>query len=287
MLSVLSSYALAHDICQSSVDQLRWAIVSYEKFLKRPPTPADFSRDFVNAWIRSLIEEKKQARSGVKSKRTAMLQLWRHAFEEGLVQEQPRKIRPVNVPRGEVLGWTKEEIEHLWATAYTLAGKLPNGIERSLFFGAFVPAKYDVGLRLADVLSIERGWIFPDGHVTIVMHKTKECIRRFLQPTTMAAIDATFTAKTRNRRLIFPGWGRRDFFEEFKNLVAAAGLEGTTKFIRRSSATYAELQQPGGGSLQCGHKTPGLFEQHYRVDRIMGRTAPQPPALTGPILDKT
>ena len=52
-----------------------------------------------------------------------------------------------------------------------------------------------------------------------------------------------------------------------RRLIQRAGLEGSGKYLRRSSATYAE-QSGISASFQLGHKTPGMAWRHY-VDQVI------------------
>ena len=61
-----------------------------------------------------------------------------------------------------------------------------------------------------------------------------------------------------DRRTIIP-WDmtKEHFREEFGALVKAAGLNGTFKTLRKSSATEVELHYPGCGGAHLGHVQPG------------------------------
>ena len=75
--------------------------------------------------------------------------------------------------------------------------------------------------------------------------------------------------------------GRCVFLRAFRRLVKRAGLQGSGKWLRRSSATYAQIagQDPTG---HLGHATAGLAQKHY-VDIVLVSEAKQAvPSLSPP-----
>jgi hypothetical protein len=132
--------------------------------------------------------------------------------------------------------------------------------------------------------AIERAWIWPQPHgwgcLTVIQEKTGRQVRHRLRPETIRAIDAC-CAVGGDRRPIWAGFvSRRRFFPGFKCLVKAAGLSvGTSKYIRRGSASEVERIRPGAAPAHLGHRTPEMFTRAYRVERIVGKDLPMPPAI--------
>lgn len=95
----------------------------------------------------------------------------------------------------------------------------------------------------------------------------------------MDAIDRCM-ADQPNRCKIWPLWGSRwSFYRHYRKLVAAAGVRGTSKWLRRSSATALERICPGSAMGHLGHKTPGLAYRHYVDPRMLQCGRPLPPEL--------
>ncbi len=259
------------------------AISSLGRYLDRPAGLADLNRETVSAWVESL--ETKLAPHSAASYRRNVLVLWRAAHDDGLVAEFPRKIRPVKCPDVIIEGFDAAQMAMLLSAAGKLRGRfMLTKIERRLWWRAALLAHWDTALRLSDLLSIERTWIWPQsngaGGLSFVQSKTGRSILRTMRPETMRAIDACM-ASAGKRRLIWPLWcGQREFYRAFKRLTVAAGLCGTSKYIRRGSSSEIEKLQPGAGAAHLGHKTAGIFEKHYRVNRIVSRDMPLPPPIS-------
>ena len=161
-----------------------------------------------------------------------------------------------------------------------LQGNMPRiGLVRRLYWRTFISASWFTGLRLSDVLSIERQWVGRDGKFTVVQQKTGRSLERQLPLAVLAEIDEMRGAGPGR---IWPLWQRteRELFREFQTLVALAGLRGTIKWLRRGGASEVERLQPGAGMRHLGHKTGGLFERCYRVDAIVRRDVPMPPGIS-------
>ncbi len=274
-------YAVSHDVSRTSIDKAyRSAVTSFERSLNRPATVGDLTTANVNAWLFSLVEQ--VSRETAHGYRRTVLMLWRYAYDSGLLAEYPRKVRPIKRPRRIIEGYDADQMAKLLRTADIEPGVFPqNGIERRLWFVAFLLAAWATGLRLGDLLRIEREWIRTDdtgaGRLSLVMHKTGDAIDRLLPAGAVAAIDRLM-ASGPSRKLCFPLWtDQRDYYREFKLLARQAGLGGTTKYIRRGSSSEVERQLSGGGRNHLGHRSAGLFETAYRVDRIVGKNIPLPP----------
>lgn len=178
-------------------------------------------------------------------------------------------------------GFDAEQMGDLLRAADALPGKfLQNGIDRNLWWVAFLLTAWATGLRLGDLLAIKRESIKPiaDGFgISIVMSKTGRVIHRPLPACVVEAIDRLMSVG-RPREVCFPLWStQRNYYYEFKQIASEAGLSGTTKYIRRGSASEIEAMRAGSAQYHLGHKTSGLFETSYRVNRIVQRDIPAPP----------
>jgi hypothetical protein len=77
------------------------------------------------------------------------------------------------------------------------------------------------------------------------------------------------------------GWvcGKRWAMRLMKKLLADCNLEGSSKWLRRSSATHVEMKQRGSAKLFLGHRTQGMADKHYIDWGQVGAAHPQPPEL--------
>ncbi|HEX4000805.1 MAG TPA: hypothetical protein VHX65_19815 [Pirellulales bacterium] len=279
---LMNYYIVERPIAQSTIDNgYKSTISSFSRFLERPAKIADLTAPQINAWIVHM--EGQVGPRTVATNRRQLLTFWRFAFETEVRNDLPRRIRKVKLPRLIVEGWDSEQIGKLLAAADEMETSFyETGIERRLWWRAFLLTAWFTGLRLGDILSIEFESIAPmpdgTGRLTVVMSKTGDSINRVLPAETMEAIRACM-ASGRPRALCFPLWVcRRSFSSEAKLLIKAAGLTGSLKWIRRGSASEAEKVKAGAGRMHLGHRTVGLFESNYRCDRITQQEITLPPS---------
>jgi integrase len=275
-------YAIARPISESTLrTTYSGAIRSFGLFLAAPAKVKDLTAANVNGWL--VWASGRFAPHTLHGARQVILCLWRFAFEESIVHDFPRKIRKVKRPRLVVEAWDTEQVGKLLAAADATAGEFrKTGIEKRLWWRAFILVAWYTGLRLSDVLAIKGASIARmadgSGRLTTVMQKTQEAIHRIFPQDAMQAVDACMSSGT-PRELILPPWvNRRFFYREFKLLVKAAGLTGSAKWLRRGGASEAERIKPGAGSLHLGHRSPGLFASNYKCDRIVQQEITLPPS---------
>jgi hypothetical protein len=95
-----------------------------------------------------------------------------------------------------------------------------------------------------------------------------------LRPSTIAALDAVGLEEP-CRWMLDPSF----FGRHFRAVAKAAGVNrGTFRFLRRSSGSYVELQQPGAGGKHLGHADGRTFGKHYDA-RLGDHDLPRPPEL--------
>jgi integrase len=278
----LKHYALCRDVTADYIEQLAIAVKRLETFAGKELELTDLTDELVNRWI--IHVQTTQARITAKDKRRCLLTLWKAAAEEGLCKPHGR-IRPVKVPEQIVEGWSAADASRLLQSALAMKGNQRKvGIPKALYWSSYIMAAWDSALRLGDTLSLQRGDIWPApngaGLFTRIQGKTGRAIRLRLRAETMQAIDASM-AHGGQRSLIWPLGGFREaWYRQFKRLVKKAGLNGTSRYIRRGASSEAEALQPGAGSRLLGHRDNGeTFARHYSVDRIVAADMPLPPAL--------
>ena len=277
-------YRESHDIAPTSINNsYRSAVASFEAFLKRPAALADLNPATVNSWLAWLLE--RVSRETAHTHRRILLVLWRAAYEVEALAEYPRRVRPIKRPQRIIEGYDTEQMAELLRAADTLTGTFrQNSIERRLWWVAFLLVAWSTGLRLGDLLRIERGWVKPgedgSGRLSLVMSKTGHVIHRLLPPNAMQALER-LVLSGKPRKLCFPLWlDRREYFREFKALAESAGLPGSSKWIRRGSASEVEKLSAGMARYHLGHRSAQMFDLAYRVDRIVGSHVPLPPQPT-------
>lgn len=247
------------------------AIADLRRFLNREPTLGDLTRETINRWLAWKVEAGCPPAT-VRTRRNAILALWRAAFEADHVDDEPKKIRKVRVPAHAVEAWTRQEMNQLLAH---MSGFMPDkllstGLSKRLYFRSLALAAWDTGLRLGDLLSMEREWIRDvgdRGRISVLQRKTQRLVHCHFSSVTMREINRLMVQQP-DRRLIWPLWCRREqFYKTFRGFVRGSGIrKGTFKWIRRASATAVELERPGHGYKHAGHSDPRVTNAHY-IDR--------------------
>jgi integrase len=246
------------------------AIADYHAHLDTEPTLDDLNREAINKWIDARVAAAKLSRATIKTRRGALLCLWRAAVELELLEMEPKRIRRVVVPRANPKAWTPEEVQTLfdYASKYSADRVLKNSLPSRVFWGSLIAAGYDTALRLGDVLSLERSQIRTDkdgtGVLRLAQQKNGRWVGCRLNVGTMQMIDSLLDHAP-GREKIWPLWCRREgFYQAFRKLVSDSGISpGTFRFLRRSSATHVELLQPGRSSTHCGHADEDVTRKHY------------------------
>lgn len=286
VLDFVGVYRRERDLKTDTVKQLECVARAFEKFAGRVPL-AEVTDDLANRWLIDM-QATKLAPVTIHSRRRLFLTLWRAAYDAGLVERLPQRVRRIRVPEIVPRAFLEAEMRALLLAADALKGDVPDlKIPRRLWWRSFLLAAFDSALRLSDLLSIERDWIWPGGRLSIIQAKTGRAHTVLLSPETLAAIEESIAANPR-RRLIWPLWCSRDcWHRHFRRLVKAAGLPaGSSKWIRRASASYVEAQHPGCGSAHLGHRSADIARKHYFDPRIVTREAITPDSLTRPTTAK-
>jgi hypothetical protein len=278
LLDFVSRYTLARDCCRAYVQDLRATVEQLCRHAGRELTLADLESDLVNAWLASLKDQ--VAPRTIRNKRVNLCVLWRAAFDERLVDRPPERIRKVRVPQSIPVGFMREELLSLVRVADEIKSNWCDGTPRRLWFGSYFRAAYDTALRLGDMLDIEIPWIWPGGYLSIVQNKTGKTHRVQFRQETLAMIYELVGERRAGKVWSLPVC-REQFFWWFRRLRKKAGLtKGTSKWIRRSSASYiAATHGNDAASEHLGHRSRELAEMHYIDPRIVCRARPMPPPL--------
>jgi integrase len=213
----------------------------------------------------------------VQNHRRMLNTLRRAALRRGLVVDDcTDPLRRVKCNHPLPRAWTHAEIRRL----IEVAKEMPRGTAHcpwKILLPAWILVSYSSGLRLGDMLALTHESI-RGNKLAIVMAKTR---RPHVVMLDEAALLAIGSLPRRGPRIFGDLVGRCVFIRAFRRLVKRAGLYGSGKYLRRSSATYAVIagQDPTG---HLGHATAGLAQKHY-VDPVLVADAKQPvPSLSNP-----
>lgn len=274
-----------HGLASSTIDCFfKPGLADFERFLQRPGVLTDLNRDTVNRWIIHKTEQHCPPAT-IKTRRNAILGLWRFAYEVELLDEEPKRVRKVRLHYAGVDAWTSQEVAALIKTAY--AGDdsyLGNtGLPRSLYFASLISTAYDTALRLGDLLALSPKVIsmrHRKGYIRVIESKTGKLKQAVVQPYTLRLIEQMLSLRP-DRELVWPLWCRREqFYRTFRSLVVSSGIrKGTFRWLRRASITHVEVEQPGLGQKHAGHSDSLTTQRHYTDRNQLAEEVTAPPPL--------
>ena len=262
---IVSQYALENEnfLSANYITQLRNSVSVFSKYLDRKATIEDLDPRKINAWLMEL-KSKELAPKTVKLRRNSILTLWKWCYESMIVDVPPR-AKQVRLKPGVPKTWTTQEICELVRIMLKDEKEMANGIVKGVYFASLTLALYSSGLRLADVLKARRADVKDDGSYQLIANKTGRLIVRNLDP---RAVGLALSSGKPRRELIWElPYHRSWIFKRFKEFTKKVGLEGSTRFIRRSSATHT-CQQQGIEEARklLDHRSISTLVNHYLSD---------------------
>lgn len=219
----------------------------------------DLHPDLIDAYLTAALRH--LAPQTVYNHRRMLGVLLRFAASERIVDGSiVRPLRRIKRPPPSPVAWSHAEIHHLLKAATRLPGgrKCPH----SLLMRAWVLTAYSTGLRLEDLLKLRHDQVRGQ-RILIRQNKTAEPHVPYLDDNAIAAIRQL---PVRGPRIFGDLICRDKLLLQMRRLCQLAGMTGSTKFLRRSGATYAEIRGLDA-TRHLGHRTPGM--KAYYVDRLL------------------
>lgn len=277
----IAVYAMERGLAASSQKALGYVVNSFEGFLGRTALLSDLSQHTVNGWLQWMFGNGLDPET-IRNRRTATLGIWKHAVESDLLQVAPARIRKVKVPDKPPECWDLEtEFRKLLAVAKDLQGHMNKDrrVKRADFWSAWLYVDYGTGYRLGDLRRFRFDQIRHDGTTQLVQSKTGEVVLGYIEPAGMRLIRRIHTP---DRVLVFGSLVNHSNAQRYmRKLIKLAGLRGSTKWIRRTGATWSEVTSPGSAQSYLGHKTPRVAWKSYIDRRFLQKKRPRPPKLGG------
>jgi integrase len=274
----VARYQLRRGIRANSAEQYRIAARSLDTWAHREIALEELCADLINRWIVDL--ETRLANATVRTRKRHVTALWRSAVAEGLCPNpyHSDSIRRVVLHRRPTHAWTVEEVRVLVDVARGLDGTLEGNLTRAHFWEQTIRDAWDTALRLGDLLAAQVSDFGSDGSAVLYQSKTQRPVFVRMLPGTLA-LHERIGWRTRGRLVPWP-FTREHFRKEFERIVLFAGLSGSFRKIRRSSATNIEMRHPGWGAIHLGHLTGfRTADAHYFDFRIIGSKKPDPEEL--------
>ena len=210
--------------------------------------------------------------------RRELLTLWRWAYEEGLTEVHPSRVRRVKAKTKPVVCWTRDELRRLWECARADQTPISSRVQlrRCDVLPAWIAIAYDTGIRFGDVHALHAQNILR-GFLVITAGKTGKQLVRQLSPS--AIFEATRLAQMSPDGSLFL-WclPRRRALLMWRAFLDEHGFRGTSKWLRRAAATAVEMQERGAATAFLQHSSPHLAIRHY-LDQTQLMAPPSPPPI--------
>jgi hypothetical protein len=213
--------------------------------------------------------------------RRELLTLWRFAYERGLTEVYPARVRKIRATFAPPVTWELSRLDQLLAAADSDETLISSRVllRRCDVIPAWAGIAYDTGMRFADVHALTKN-SFRNECVAITAAKTGKPLVRALSERTQHDVarlflhspDGTLFKWCLPRRRAFLMW--RAFLDQHK-------FGGSTKWFRRAAATAIEQVKPGAATDFLQHSHPSLVRRHY-LDATQAAIPMSPPPIRKP-----
>ena len=191
-------YILEHRISRKYEHAITRSVRQLEQFAGCQIPLGTLSSNLVNAWLLDMEQSATIAPVSVKGKRINILTLWRAAFEAGIIDHEPKRIRKISAPLKTPVAWSIDELTTLLEAASAVHGTFTIApVAKSVFWLAFIRTAFDTGLRLSDLWNLKSDLRLGDGRFFVEQHKTGNRVQCLLQPETLNTIRAYISARPR------------------------------------------------------------------------------------------
>lgn len=270
----VNQYATTRSLAPATAQQYEIAVARFEEFAGDGIRLEQLDEMQLSAWLQAYAENAKPAT--VRSKRNAILALWRAAADDFLCEPPRRRVRMARVPWKPPVCWSLEEVRQLIRTASTMPRWHRCGLRRREWWPLAIRLAWDTGLRWGDLVRLRFDDIH-DGVVVVTQRKTRLPQVSRLQPSTVQAVEASRESCPRDAVVAWTA-SHETFNKQVRLLVSKAGVRpGTWKWLRRGGATDVEIQEPGRGasSRHLGHR-PGsnIAPMHYLDPTLLSKVVP-------------
>lgn len=269
---------IGRELADKSVEHLIESERAFSRYLGRPARVEDLQAGIVNELLRQLVKDGRSPYTA-KTRRSGILLLWRFAFREGLTAHPYAGVRNVACPPLAITGYSLEDMSRFVAYVATLRGVVRRtGIPKRIYWVSFLRTDWEVGARISDMMRVRAEHFDPQGWLWLREQKTGKAGWRRLRESTAETIAACI-AENPSRERIWPGYTRKNAYRIFRQLADLAGVQGTSRYIRRGGSSEYDRLHPGNGWRFLRHSTPEVWERHYRVDKIVDADASGPPEI--------
>jgi integrase len=210
--------------------------------------------------------------------RTMLLVLWRWALDSDLVDLPPKGLVKIKSSRPPTRAWTLDQCCTAVKASFALDSEMmKSGCPLGLFIRCWLLLGYESGARRGDLWRMKAS-DFSGDTLWWTQHKTGNPCPKILSEECVAAVRDMLSRSPNGTVLSWAtcvsGGGK-----QMRKFLIREKLGGSSKWLRRSSATHIEMEHPGKGRIHLGHKTIGLAEKAYIDWTQVRRDIPQAPRL--------
>lgn len=272
---------IGRDLSQQTAIHLANCVRSYSRWLKRDAVADDFAPQKVNEYLAAIVAAGKSPYTA-KNRRTGLLILMRFARRKRLIKFNAKRVRPIACPQLDIQGYRPEQVQHFVNYVSGLKWNIrETSIPKSVFWSSLILTQWRICLRIGDFSRVKVSEFRPDGWLWAWENKTHKRTWLQLSPAAAKAV-ADCIAADPGRELIWPGLNPESLSRAFTRLARAAGLPGSSQWIRRGASSQVEARTPGAGWKALRHSSPTVFERHYRIDDVCDTGIPSPPDIDLP-----
>jgi integrase len=214
--------------------------------------------------------------------RRELLTLWRFAYDEGLTEVYPARIRKIRQSHLPPETWAMPTLAGMLAAAQQDETPISSrvSLRRCDVLPAWIGLAYESGLRFGDVHGMHKRNI-RNGCVAIVAAKTGKPLVRAITPATQARAER-LAGISPDGTLFKWALPRRRAFQMWRDFLDGHGFGGSSKWLRRACATQKHLAERGSATDFLQHSDPKLAYRHYIDISQAGMPTPPPPIERDP-----
>jgi integrase len=209
--------------------------------------------------------------------RRELLTLWRFAFEHSYTDVPPLRVCRIKATPPPPRAWSLDTLRQLLAAAEKdarpVSRRCPGLLWRDIL-PCWIVVGYDTGLRFSDLLHLH-GSNIVNGCVICTAQKTGKFTVRAISP---AGLDCAsrLLGKSPDGTLFRWALPRRRALRKWKEFLLEQGVVGSSRWLRRSGATYVEINRKGEAQRFLGHSNAALANRHY-LDQTLTMDVPESP----------
>jgi len=238
-----------------------------------------FVRQLSAISVNTALQEMRGTAQTKHNIRREMLTLWKWAFDREWSSSPPLRLHRIKVKARPVEAWSMQTLERMMEVAARdetpVSLRLPQ-VTRRMVLPAWIGLAFDTGLRFADVhaLTLKN---FRNNCVAVTAGKTGKTTIRPVSEDTADEVGQLFK-QSPDGTLFKWAVPRRRAFVMWQRFLAEHKFSGSSKYLRRSCATYVQRKSPGQASDYLSHSDPKLVWKHY-LDQTLLDMPEGPPSI--------